>query len=190
MNYVTSSALKYLKPASHAALLRSHLWTYHDSVLVSPPFSDYVCPSVCPSHQKTHTGTSNFVSSFSIIIRCAPSNTVRIGVNIQTLRPPDWRHSCSSSSSFCRASRLSRDSTSQRWDYVGEKWPMNFAWNARLPRSIQGSFTFRKSTTWDRRLYFPSEGRRAEDFFALKKSDGVGRVWTRELGYQRPACYF
>jgi len=23
----------------------------------------------------------------------------------------------------------------------------------------------RKSTTWDRRLYFPSEGRRAEDFF-------------------------
>jgi hypothetical protein len=26
----------------------------------------------------------------------------------------------------------------------------------------------RKSTTWDRRLYFPSEGRHAEDFFALK----------------------
>ena len=36
--------------------------------------------------------------------------------------------------------------------------------NARLPRNIQGSFTCRKSTTWD----FPSEGRRAEDFFALK----------------------
>ena len=55
------------------------------------------------------------------------------------------------------------------------KWPMNFAWNARLPRSIQGSFTCRKSTTWDRRLYFPSEGRRAEDFFTLKNptaSDG------------------
>ena len=31
-----------------------------------------------------------------------------------------------------------------------------------------GSFTCRKATTWDRRLYFPSEGRRAEDFFALK----------------------
>ena len=26
--------------------------------------------------------------------------------------------------------------------------------NARLPRNIQGSFTCRKSTTWDRRLYF------------------------------------
>ena len=32
-------------------------------------------------------------------------------------------------------------------------------------------------TTWDWRLYFPSEGRRAEDFFTLK---------TRELGYQKP----
>jgi hypothetical protein len=51
---------------------------------------------------------------------------------------------------------------------VGEKWPMNVAWNARLPRNSQGSFTCRKSTTWDQRLYFPSEGSRAEDFFALK----------------------
>ena len=61
--------------------------------------------------------------------------------------------------------------------------------NARLPRNIQGSFTCRKSTTWDRRFYFPSEGRRAEDFFRPEKSSGFGRVWTRELGYQRPARY-
>jgi hypothetical protein len=27
------------------------------------------------------------------------------------------------------------------------------------------SFTFRKSTTWDRRLYFPSEGSGATDFY-------------------------
>jgi hypothetical protein len=67
-------------------------------------------------------------------------------------------------------SHLPRDPSSQRWNYVGEKWPMNFAWSARLPRSIQGSFTCRKSTTWDRRLYFPSKGRRAEDFFALNNS--------------------
>ena len=40
--------------------------------------------------------------------------------------------------------------------------------NARLPPNIQESFTCRKSTTWDRRLYLPSEGRCAEDFFALK----------------------
>ena len=34
--------------------------------------------------------------------------------------------------------------------------------------SIQGSITCRKSATWDKRLYFPSEGRRVEDFFAMK----------------------
>ena len=65
-------------------------------------------------------------------------------------------------------SRLPWDPSSQKWNYVGGKWPMTFAWNARLPHSIEESFTCRKSTTWDRQLYFPSEGRRAEDFFALK----------------------
>ena len=34
--------------------------------------------------------------------------------------------------------------------------------------TLSGSFTCRKYATWDKRLYFPSEGRRAEDFFALK----------------------
>jgi hypothetical protein len=29
----------------------------------------------------------------------------------------------------------------------------------------QGSLTCRKSATWDRSFYFPSEGRRAEDFY-------------------------
>ena len=54
----------------------------------------------------------------------------------------------------------------------GTTWAGNGWWilpeNARLPRNIQGSFTCRKSTSWDKRLYFPSEGRRAEDFFALE----------------------
>ena len=40
----------------------------------------------------------------------------------------------------------------------GTTWARNGRWilpeNARLPRNIQGSFTCRKSTTWDRRLYF------------------------------------
>ena len=43
--------------------------------------------------------------------------------------------------------------------------------------------------TRGRRLYFPSEGRRAEDFFILKNPDGFGWVWTRELGYLKAACY-
>ena len=39
--------------------------------------------------------------------------------------------------------------------------------NARITHNIQGSFTCRKST-WDKRLYFPSEGRRAEEFLSWK----------------------
>ena len=50
---------------------------------------------------------------------------------------------------------------------VGEKCPEMLP-KCRLPRYIYVSFTCRKATTWDRRLYFPSEGRRAEDFFALE----------------------
>ena len=59
---------------------------------------------------------------------------------------------------------------------------MNFAWNAWLPRSIQESFTCRKSTTWDRRLYFPSKGRRAEDFFALKNPMASAEFEPAKLG--------
>ena len=108
------------------------------------------------------------------------------------------------------------------WNYVGEKWPMNFVWNSRLPRSIQESFTCRKllcccltvvllyvlfvckcvlppgdnpiavnkyiivyprkSTTWDRRFYFPSEGRRVEDFFAPKNPTASAGFEPANLG--------
>ena len=59
---------------------------------------------------------------------------------------------------------------------------MNFAWNARLLRSIQVSFTCRKSTTWDGRLYFPSEGRRPEDFFAMKNPTASAWFEPANLG--------
>ena len=38
----------------------------------------------------------------------------------------------------------------------------------RLPRNSRYLLHTANLATWDRRLYFPSEGRRAEDFFALK----------------------
>jgi hypothetical protein len=43
-----------------------------------------------------------------------------------------------------------------------------FGLQFRLPRKSRGSFTCRKFATWDKRLYFPSEGRHAVDFFARK----------------------
>jgi hypothetical protein len=50
---------------------------------------------------------------------------------------------------------------------MGEKWPRILPEVANFT-SLLGSFTYRKVTTWDRRLYFPSEGRRSEEFFARK----------------------
>ena len=57
-----------------------------------------------------------------------------------------------------------------------------FPENARLPRNIQGSFTCRISTTWDKQLYFPSEGKRAEDFFALKTPTASAGFGPANLG--------
>jgi len=68
-----------------------------------------------------------------------------------------------------------RDPSSGRWNCAGENWPVILS-EIATTTSIQGSFTCRKSATWDQRPYFPSEGRRAEDFFALKNPDGFGRV--------------
>ena len=68
----------------------------------------------------------------------------------------------------------------------GTTWARNGRWilpaNSRLPRNIQGSFTCRKSTTWGKRLYFPSEGRRAENFFALKNPTASAGFEPANLG--------
>jgi hypothetical protein len=53
---------------------------------------------------------------------------------------------------------------------MGEKWPNSLTITISK-EIVRNFFTWRKAATWDRRLYFPSEGRHAEDF-----SDGFGRV--------------
>jgi len=50
---------------------------------------------------------------------------------------------------------------------MGEKWPRILP-KVATSTSLLGSFTCRKFTTSDRLLYFPFEGRRAEDFFVRK----------------------
>ena len=60
-----------------------------------------------------------------------------------------------------------RDPSSERWNFRGrERCPVVILPKFRLPRKFRD--LLHTSTTWDRRLYFPSEGRRAGDFFALK----------------------
>jgi len=48
--------------------------------------------------------------------------------------------------------------------------------------SLLGYFTCRKFTTFDRRLYFPSEGRRAEDFFTPKNPTASAGSEPANLG--------
>jgi hypothetical protein len=59
---------------------------------------------------------------------------------------------------------------------MGEKWLTNFAVIWRVPCQMNGSFTCRKPASWDRWLYFPSEGRHAEDFFCPEISERFGWV--------------
>jgi hypothetical protein len=60
---------------------------------------------------------------------------------------------------------------------MGEKWPIKFSLTITTATKIVRDFFFtcRKVEKWDRRLYFPSEGRHAEDFFSPEKSDVFGR---------------
>lgn len=53
------------------------------------------------------------------------------------------------------------------------------------------SLTFRKKiTTWDRQLYFLSEGSKATDFNRLKnKSIALGRIWARKSWIKWQARY-
>ena len=66
---------------------------------------------------------------------------------------------------------------------MGEKLPRILP-KVATSTSLLGSFTRHKFTTWDRRLYFLSEGRRAEDFFVRKirrLRPGLNpRIWVPE----------
>ena len=48
--------------------------------------------------------------------------------------------------------------------------------------SAWGSFTYRKSTTRDPRLYFPSEGNHTQDFYALKNPSTPVGIEPAKLG--------
>jgi hypothetical protein len=51
---------------------------------------------------------------------------------------------------------------------MGENSIRLFCLNAEFHVTFRDLLHAAKLTTWDRRLYFPSEGRRAEDFSPLK----------------------
>ena len=101
--------------------------------------------------------------------------------------PPTWRTSdlnVSTPATKCPSFLKRRERTPASEDgTTGEKL-LRILPKVANSTSLLGSFTCRKFTTWDRRLYFPSEGRRVEDFFRPKNPTASAGF---ELGYQRPA---
>jgi len=65
-----------------------------------------------------------------------------------------------------------------------ELWARNVRWFCLNDdfHAIWGSFTCRKATTWDRQLYFPSERRRAEEFFRPKNPTASAGCEPANLG--------
>ena len=92
------------------------------------------------------------------------------------VKPPTWRTSDYNVPTLATGGpqrlRHKRTPATKGW-IMGKKLPRI------LPKvatsSLLGSFACHKFMTWDRRLYFPSEGRCTEDFFARK-------IWQPQLG--------
>jgi hypothetical protein len=102
----------------------------------------------------------------------------RVQVHVDRERPqlPD-RMQGHSDRGRLQPARPLETSISEGVNLSGVKRPdVNLAGKKRLPRNTPGFLTCHKSVTRDPLLYFPSEGRHAEDFYARKKSDGFGRV--------------
>jgi len=79
-----------------------------------------------------------------------------------------WLERSNSRHQVSPASQKRRErTTAAEGGTMGEKLPRILA-KVATSMSLLGYFTCRKFTTWDRRIYFPSEGRRAEDFCARK----------------------
>jgi hypothetical protein len=101
-------------------------------------------------------------------------------------QPPAWRRTRDLERSIFRhkrppASEATLANPAAEGGTMGEKWPRTFAKSA-TSTSLLGSFTCRKA-------------QRGTDGFTSPPKEGVlrifspGRVWTHELGYQRPARY-
>jgi hypothetical protein len=98
----------------------------------------------------------------------------------QWLERPNSRHQVSPTSETTRA-----NPSSGRWNYGRENF-RELCRKWRLPRHFWGflhAVNLRHGT--DGFTSPPKEG--VLRIFSPEKSDGFGRVWTRELGYQRPA---
>jgi hypothetical protein len=93
--------------------------------------------------------------------------------------------------SFCSIlMRLSEPSGRQSGD-LGEKRPLEFCLRTLLVLFMpEGSFTCRKSTTWDRRLYFPPKEVVLRIFIALENPSPSVGIEPANLGSSGCTVHF
>jgi hypothetical protein len=108
------------------------------------------------------------------------------------VKPPTWRRTRDlESSNFLHkrppASETTLANPASEGGTMGEKWRRILP-KVATSTSLLGSFTRRNARPGpDCFPSPPNEG--VLRTFSPEKSDGFGRVWTRELEYQRPARY-
>jgi hypothetical protein len=108
------------------------------------------------------------------------------------IKPPAWRRTRDLERSNFRhertpASEVTLANPAAEGGNMGEKWPRILP-KVATSTSLLGSFTCHKE--WHGTDGFTSPLKEGVlRIFSTEKSDGFGRVSTRELGYQRPACY-
>jgi hypothetical protein len=78
--------------------------------------------------------------------------------------------------------RRERPLAAEGGTFRGQKMLRQISSRIRLPRNSKDLLHAAKSATWDRWLYFPFEGRRAEEFFALKNPTASAGFEPANLG--------
>jgi hypothetical protein len=130
--------------------------------------------SSCASSSSSSIGTTtlSWVSACSTVVEHSQQDGFTECRCQWHVKPPTWRRTKDLERSNFRNKRPPESEATlvnpaAEGGSMGEKWPRNFAEGDDFHVTFV-FFYMPKSTTWERRLYFPSEGRRAEDFFARK----------------------
>jgi hypothetical protein len=108
---------------------------------------------------------------------CLFSSVISRGTRIApSVRPPRGRAPNRSGRSVRPSRGRARNRSGRTEPSISEEGKLrarnerlNFTLSIRLPRNHKGFLTCRKSTTRDPQLYFPSEGRHAQEFLRPKK---------------------
>ena len=75
-----------------------------------------------------------------------------------------------------------RDPSSERRNYLGEKWPVISTESCDFHAFTFGFFYIPQICDMGQTALLPFRRKACWGFFRPEKSDGFGRVWTRELG--------